>query len=154
MISRSPLRRIGSWIAIVAMALNALWPLISQAKPRSVTLVPVCTVAGETHYLELPAGKTPLEQKSSAQGEHCSYCTLSALAPALVFPESEKLSSVQPASLVAQVVQAPLVLSARPRAPPVLQSTSLNDNSHWRTHEEEDSVVRHLGARASDAGRR
>lgn len=39
--------RIASWLAALAMALNALWPLIAQAKPRSVTLVPVCTVQGE-----------------------------------------------------------------------------------------------------------
>jgi hypothetical protein len=151
MISRSPLRRIGSWIAILAMALNALWPLIAQAKPRSVALVPVCTVAGETHYLELPAGKTPLEQKSTAQGEHCSYCTMSALPQALVFSSSETPSSTRPVQFHAQVSEAPVVLSGRPRAPPVLQSMGSINDHHWRTREQEDSAVRHRGARAGAA---
>src|SRR3981081_1988593 len=68
-------RSIAVHFAVLAMALNALWPLIAQAKPRSVTLVPVCTVQGVTHYVELPGGHSPLEQKSSAQHEHCSYCS-------------------------------------------------------------------------------
>src|SRR3954465_4822324 len=68
-------RAIAAYLACIAMALQALWPLIAQAKPRSVTLVPVCTVQGVTHYLELPTGNSPLEQKSSSQHEHCSYCS-------------------------------------------------------------------------------
>lgn len=149
--TRSIAHRLGGWLAILAMALNALWPLIAQAKPRSVTLVPICTVAGETHYLELPAGKTPLEQKTVSQGEHCSYCTLSALPAPLVFSSSEKHASAQPAQFRVQVAEAPAFLSGRPRAPPLLQSISLNDDDHhWRTHEE-DSAVRHRGARAGAA---
>src|SRR3954470_1684394 len=68
-------RSLAVHFALLAMALNALWPLLAQAKPRSVTLVPVCTVQGVTHYIELPGGNSPLEQKSSAQHEHCSYCS-------------------------------------------------------------------------------
>src|SRR3981081_2281638 len=79
--------RIAIWLAVLAMALNTLWPLLAQAKPRSVTLAPVCTVQGVTHYVELPGGHSPLEQKSSAQHEHCSYCSFGgervALAPLL-----------------------------------------------------------------------
>src|SRR3954470_24187083 len=71
-------RTIAAYVACMAMALQALWPLIAQAKPRSVTLVPVCTVQGVTHYLELPASSSPLEQKSSSQHEHCSYCSFGA----------------------------------------------------------------------------
>src|SRR3984893_3864181 len=67
--------RLAAWVAALAMALNALWPLIAQAKRSSVILVPVCTVQGVTHYIELPGGNSPLEQKSSAQHEHCSYCS-------------------------------------------------------------------------------
>ena len=143
-------RRLASWVAILAMALNALWPLLSQAKPSSVTLVPICTVGGETHYLELPAGKTPLEQKTSFQGEHCSYCTLSALPAPLFFPSAEKHASAQPAQFHAQLAEAPVIFSGRPRAPPVLQSMRSINDYYWRTHEE-DSVVRHRGARAGAA---
>ena len=28
------MRRLGTWLAIVAIALQALWPLLAQAKPR------------------------------------------------------------------------------------------------------------------------
>jgi hypothetical protein len=142
--------RIASWLAIFAMALNALWPLLAQARPRSVALVPLCTVGGETHYVEVPLGKTPLEQKSSAQGEHCSYCTLSALPAPLVFSSSEKHASAQPAPFQARFAEAAVFLFGRPRAPPVFQSMSSINDHHWRTHEE-DSAVRHRGARAGVA---
>src|SRR5213075_2449872 len=67
--------RAAAWIAILAVALNALWPLVAQAKPSSVVLVPVCTVGGVTHYIEVPGGKSPAEQSSSAQHEHCKFCS-------------------------------------------------------------------------------
>jgi len=57
------------------MALQALWPLIAQAKPA--TLVPVCTVGGVTHYVEVPTGGTPAD----SQHEHCSFCFTGAALP-------------------------------------------------------------------------
>src|SRR3954471_13426423 len=72
-------RRLAAWVAIVAivaMALQALWPLIAQAKPHSSTLVPICTVDGVTHYFELKKGDTPLEKSSAAQHEHCAFCSM------------------------------------------------------------------------------
>src|SRR2546421_8419179 len=62
-------RRLGNWLAILAIALNAAWPLIASAKPKSVHLVPLCTVEGVTHYLEVPGGTTP-------HHDHCSFCFL------------------------------------------------------------------------------
>jgi hypothetical protein len=59
----------------MAMALHALWPLIAQAKPSSVTLLPVCTVGGVTHYFELKGGDTPLEKRSASQHDHCAFCS-------------------------------------------------------------------------------
>src|ERR1700682_2347316 len=92
--------RIAAYLAALAMALNALWPLIAQAKPRSVTLMPVCTVQGVTHYIELPGGNSPLEQQSSAQHEHCSYCSFGAervaLAPLLQSIISTRVEQAQP----------------------------------------------------------
>jgi hypothetical protein len=112
-------RRLAPWLALFAMALSTLWPLLAQAKPRSVTLVPLCTVGGETHYLELPAGKTPLEQKSSAQGEHCSYCALSALPSAPLVHASDKSSPSGHARVECPLVQAEALPEGRPRAPPL-----------------------------------
>ena len=48
---------------------------MAQAKPRSVTLVPICTVEGVTRYLELAAGNTPLEKQSSEHQDHCAFCS-------------------------------------------------------------------------------
>src|SRR6266436_4827389 len=69
-------RRAAAWIAILAIALQALWPLLAQAKPKSVLLVPVCTVQGVTHYVELPSGNAPVEQRAASQHDHCSFCSL------------------------------------------------------------------------------
>jgi hypothetical protein len=64
-----------AWLAIVLVALNALWPLVAQARPKSHgILVPLCTIDGVTHYTELPAPKAPAEQRSEANHEHCKIC--------------------------------------------------------------------------------
>jgi hypothetical protein len=65
---------VGAWLAAAAIALNALWPLIANARPQAVALVPVCTVEGITHYIEVPGGKSPLDESSAKQHEHCSFC--------------------------------------------------------------------------------
>jgi hypothetical protein len=64
---------VGAWLAAFAIALQVAWPLVVNAKPRSVALVPLCSVDGVTHYLELPTGKTPLEE-SVSHGDHCPLC--------------------------------------------------------------------------------
>src|SRR4030088_2739506 len=116
--------RFVSWIAVLAMALNALWPLIAQAKPRSVTLVPVCTVQGVTHYIELPGGNSPLEQKSSAQHEHCSYCSFGgervALPPLLQSIALIDVQEAQPVHVEHRCSRREKTFSARPRAPPAV----------------------------------
>lgn len=77
--SRMRARRLGTWLAILAITLQAAWPLVVNAKPRAVALVPLCTVDGVTHYLELPAAETPLDKSSKAHHEHCSFCFLGQL---------------------------------------------------------------------------
>ena len=67
--------RLAAFLAVLAMALQAFWPLLAQARPRIAgELVPVCTVEGTTHYLELPAGKSPLDERWASHGEHCKLC--------------------------------------------------------------------------------
>ena len=56
------MRRLGHWLAILAIALHAAWPLLANARPKSVHLVPLCTVEGITHYLEIPGGNNPLDR--------------------------------------------------------------------------------------------
>jgi hypothetical protein len=116
--------RIATWLAVLAMALNALWPLIAQAKPSSVILVPVCTVQGVTHYIELPGGHSPLEQKSSAQHEHCSYCSFggerAALPPLLRSIISTTVAEAPPSHVDATELRSERSSNARPRAPPAV----------------------------------
>src|SRR4051812_38897336 len=116
-------RTIAAYVACMAMALQALWPLIAQAKPRSVTLVPVCTVQGVTHYLEMPGGNSPLEQKSSSQHEHCSYCSFGgerAIAPSsglgIVACEGRLRSSASVEEIL--FFKSADFTPGRPRAPP------------------------------------
>src|SRR5258706_1141579 len=67
------MKRIGAWLAIFAIALQAAMPLIASAQPRSVALVPLCTVDGVTHYVEVPLGKTPAAPPAG-HGDHCALC--------------------------------------------------------------------------------
>jgi hypothetical protein len=69
------LKRIGTWLAVVAITLQAVWPLLVSAKPRSIALVPLCTVDGVTHFIEVPTGKAPAGE-SSSHGDHCAFCFL------------------------------------------------------------------------------
>ncbi|HEV8094888.1 MAG TPA: DUF2946 family protein [Burkholderiales bacterium] len=117
--------RVAALLAMIAMALSALWPLISQAKPRVPgAQVPVCTIEGITHYIELPATDTPVEQRSAAHHEHCKMCVFggdrSAALPAAASPHL--IGTVPAARIVAVRVaehESPPYRPAQPRAPPV-----------------------------------
>jgi hypothetical protein len=105
------------------MALQAVWPLIAQAKPRSVTLVPVCTVGGVTHYFEVKAGDTPLEKRSTSQHEHCAFCSFhDARAAALPNAPCPLLlagdAAAAPSDFLPLQELPQRHPSARPRAPP------------------------------------
>ena len=118
-------RSLAAWAAILAMALQALWPLLAQAKPKSVVLVPVCTVQGVTHYLELSLKGAPGEPQSdpraASQHDHCSFCTGGGdrIAPpcsSILGPISSPSFALPASELVLLEYQSPVV--ARPRAPP------------------------------------
>jgi len=120
---RARSRSRAAWAAILAITLHALWPLLAQAKPSSVTLVPVCTVGGVTHYFELKAGDTPLEKHSASQHEHCAFCSFhdaraAALpsAPATLFVPGG--AAVAPLDFVVAQELPQRHPLARPRAPP------------------------------------
>ena len=113
---------IAAYLAVLAMALQALWPLLGQARP-STLLVPVCTVDGVTHYIELPAGKTPAEQ-SSVHHEHCTFCSFGGERLALPSFADGIACSDSPAEKLPDaavtVSKAEKPSFARPRAPPVI----------------------------------
>jgi hypothetical protein len=119
-------RRLAALAAVVAISLQAFWPLIAQAQPRTDgPLVPVCTVNGVTHYIELPASKTPLEQRSATHGEHCKLCVFGTAKIDAVLPSSFALlvlesSSEKPESKAQSAPDSRDRLAAKPRAPPTI----------------------------------
>jgi hypothetical protein len=100
---------------------------LSHARPKDPSLlVPVCTIDGVTHYLELKSGKTPLDERSASHGEHCKLCVFGgdrdvALGPrdvvVFVASNSNELKAIpRPVSLSEPANHH----SARPRAPPAI----------------------------------
>jgi hypothetical protein len=143
-------RSLAAWAALLAISLQALWPLLAHAKPRSVTLVPVCTVAGETHYIELETGGGT----STSHADHCKACPVGSAAlsssqpfnsPALEF---QKVVSERQSSLAAR----PFHSHGRPRAPPFLLSVDSLDDKQERK-DEEAVALRPRGARDASDGR-
>lgn len=117
-----------AWIAAIAVMLQALWPLVSHARPQDPThLVPLCTVEGVTHYLELKAGKSPseLERRTASHGEHCKLCVLgedrAVALPHPVVPALHVSSFEAPRPAVDfPALESLPHFPAQPRAPPVL----------------------------------
>jgi Protein of unknown function (DUF2946) len=117
--------RLAAFAAMLAMALQAFWPLLAQARPRIAgELVPVCTVEGTTHYLELPAGKSPLDERSASHGEHCKLCVfgdgkavdVSSVDLSVFLRTGNTEQSTATPSVPFH--QSPHLLPAQPRAPP------------------------------------
>ncbi|MEA3195045.1 MAG: hypothetical protein QOD26_3378 [Betaproteobacteria bacterium] len=122
------MKKFTTWLAITAMALNALWPLIAQARPA--TLVPVCTVSGVTHYIEIPGGTTPVDSH-----EHCAFCFAGAALPATQVPQGVDAHSFGSPKAVSFSPRGFMLVSADARAPPVLPVVHLNHNDYGRNHE-------------------
>jgi len=118
--------RFAALIAILAMALQALWPLVAQAKPRiSGIQVPVCTIEGITHYTELPAPDSPVEKSSAAHHEHCKMCVFGAERLAVLPVASPLIKLAQgpelaPESFFAISSPSSFHRPALPRAPPAV----------------------------------
>jgi hypothetical protein len=120
-------RRLAALAAICALALQALWPLVAQARPRTPgILVPLCTVDGVTHYLELSTGKSPLEERSASHCDHCKFCAFGAERTVAVIPaQPVPLPRVECVAGKADATgtlpgESPQRLLARPRAPPAV----------------------------------
>jgi hypothetical protein len=117
-------RPVAAYLAVLAIALQALWPLLAQAKPKSAVLVPVCTVQGVTHYIELPSNGTPVEEHAASQHDHCSFCSFggerAALSPFLQPVISTGLEEARPPQVAVSKLRSEKSFSARPRAPPAV----------------------------------
>jgi len=112
MILQRSLRKGAAITAMLALVLQALWPLVSQAAPRERTeLVPLCTVDGVTHFLELKLGKSPLEKRTALHGDHCKLCVFGA----------DRLAALPPAESPALVVA---TVDLRPADPQFAPATA------------------------------
>jgi hypothetical protein len=119
-------RRCAALAGLFAVALQALWPMVSHAKPEPPSLLaPVCTVGGVTHYFELSPGKAPAGERDALTGDHCSLCffgadRLTALPPAgAAFVQVPAFVAGAPATSSAARHRCPTASPAQPRAPPV-----------------------------------
>jgi hypothetical protein len=113
------MRRLGTWLGMAALALQLAWPMLAGALPRSVTLVPVCTVDGVTHYLEVPTGKD-LGGAPSTHAGHCQLCCAGTLALAGALPGffPPERASAQPLAAEDDFVARPFASPSWARAPP------------------------------------
>jgi DUF2946 family protein len=115
------MKKLATWLAILALALQSLLPLVASAK-ASAALVPVCTVDGVTHYIEIPAGNTAPEH--AAHGQHCALCMLGADRLAAVAGSPAPLAAGAAAGSQLPSVVSPafaggaFLLRPHPRAPP------------------------------------
>lgn len=120
-----PLRRLAALFAAFGIALQALWPLIAQAGPAERTLVAaLCSVEHGGKQVAIRLGKAPVEERASQAGEHCKLCFFGAEKPALAGGWDAVALPAGPGADRVAGSEAPsfrslLVLSARPRAPPV-----------------------------------
>ena len=131
------MKRIGTWLGVAAIALQIGLPLLAGALPRPVALVPLCTVDGVTHYVEVPTGKSPADE-SSGHADHCPLCCLGGTALAAARP-SLAVAAAAPATRF--VHEAPPPDDASPgarwaRAPPFPGVVMSGDHELWRNDEE------------------
>jgi hypothetical protein len=124
------MRKLAAWLAIAAMTLQALWPLVVQAKPS--LLVPVCSVGGVTHYVEVPGGTTPAD----SHADHCQLCFGAQSLALPAFGVAPAIDTFSSASLGALhfVSYSDSCSNADARAPPLLPSVHSN-NDNGRNHE-------------------
>lgn len=119
-------RTLPAWLAIIALSLHALWPLIAQARPKMPgMLIHICAMDGRSQFIELALEGSPLEKRSAAQHTHCKVCMFGADRVAVLPPIAVAVLSVP-----SEVCEAPLASSAAlppawhshppayPRAPP------------------------------------
>jgi hypothetical protein len=122
-----PLRRnrFASVLAMLAMALQAFWPLLAQAQRKDPTLyAPVCSVQGDGTMVDLSGGKLPADDGAGKHQKHCKLCVgcndrgqVLVSAPADAF-RSPALVAEKPAAIPAAAVLSTSATPAQPRAPP------------------------------------
>ena len=67
--------RFSAWLAILVMALHALWPVLANAKPGSSSFVEVCTADGMRFVQGNPDAPG---DSGGVRSVHCALCSLGA----------------------------------------------------------------------------
>lgn len=118
--------RFASWLAIAAMAFNALWPLLAQARPAAPpALLEICTAAG-VRLAEGAVGHEPVDGAERHLKPHCALCSVGAdKAPAVAPVVHAVWQSIFAYTQTFPSPAEPLWLdrfftAAQPRAPPFL----------------------------------
>ena len=114
-------RTFATWLAILAMGLNGLWPLLANAAPREF-VAPLCSMVGTTMAVDasgMPAQPAPAKSPAA----HCPFCSTGsdhhpALAPAGVIAFAPPVAQFQRSIIVAEPAASSVVLAAAPRGPP------------------------------------
>lgn len=120
---RSLTRRFAAWLAILAMGLNGLWPLLANAAPAEF-VAPVCSMVGTAIAVDA-AGMPAQPAPAKSLAPHCPFCsTGSDHNPALATAETFAFAAPEPVARPQIAVISPkysfVVLAAPPRGPPVL----------------------------------
>ena len=140
-----PARRLPALVAVLAILLQSLWPLIAQARPRAAsTLVPVCTVEGVTHYIELRTDRAPADERASSHVEHCGLCVLGAdrvALPAFQVPSFDSDGAeVRPDARI-EDFQRFSPTAFRSRAPPASMFVNRKINEHGEGNERASALL-------------
>ena len=111
-------RRSAAWLALAAMALNAAWPLLANAKPADPS-AEVCSANGGKHG-------APATPDKGYHASHCNLCPFGAErgAAIAITPPALPVPVAAPTQVQtrgdAAAPQLALYPTAPPRAPPVL----------------------------------
>ncbi len=136
--------RLPALIAIAAIVLQSLWPLIAQAKPRTAaTLVPVCTVDGITHYIELRTERAPGDERTASHADHCGLCVMGAdrvALPGFAFLVFGAAGSEIRPSHETVAFQRFSVIASRSRAPPASMFVNHDINEHGEGNDEASAL--------------
>ena len=126
MLTRTASSRLTAWLAILAMALNALWPLIANAKPAGVAaLFEICTTQGVKSIAGDPA-QAPEDSGAKHLQPHCPLCSfgadkLSAPPSSPLYLEAATVTGCGPSTEARSAEPRSDIRSpAHPRAPPAI----------------------------------
>ncbi len=119
-------RHYSAWIALLAFALNALWPLLVQGRPAQMSMLAgeICTLGGMQPAGIVAGDSNPAPGAPSQLLPHCAFCSLGADrapipsgAPAAL-ERTEWIAGIAPIAVDLPHARSERLPFAHPRAPP------------------------------------